>query len=137
MITETKAVERLPGRCPHCGGTFMVDEDGNKCTACSRVVKGNITKGLYYEYNKDAILADIKLIGRRDTSRKWKIPQGSFSRLLTRWSKNGAYDLAPAGRKSRAAGPFGLPAWSDSWGTELQLKWLDIFLYLKIKDEGG
>ncbi len=97
MIKPAIEGTRLPGNCPHCGGTFMVDKDGNKCMACSRVCSTHPEMKLYYDFNKEAIQADIHRLGRKKARIKWGIPWGSYTGLLTRWSRNGTPAPAPAG----------------------------------------
>jgi len=115
----------------------MVEDGVNKCLACSRTIKGNHSKSKYHNYNKTAILADYAKIGQTSTCKKWNIPSGTIVGLVRRWGVKPlelpALELAKTGE----AGPFGLPAWSDSWGEELQLKWLEMWFYIYTKKELG
>lgn len=120
-------MQRLPGRCPHCGGTYTLDEGVNKCLMCSRKVTRKPEKAAYYEYNREAILVDVKLIGRAATRGKWGIPQGSMSRLMKRWlNKNGSVPTPAKEPSIDGTWPL-LPAFSSSWDTEVQLRWLDVY----------
>ncbi len=95
-MTLNKTVERLPGRCPHCGGTFIIDEGVNKCLACSRTIEGIGGMKRYYIANQPELLANIAALGRYKTRLKWKIPSGTFTGLLRRWSNNGTPEPLPA-----------------------------------------
>jgi len=43
------------------------------------------TKHLYLEAHADAIIADVKALGRSGAARKWGIRPGTISNLLKEW----------------------------------------------------
>jgi len=133
MVTKIKAVERLPGRCPHCDGTYVVTDGVNKCVACSRSIEGIQDMKSYYLKNKPAILADIKLQGSKAARKAWKIPAGTMNGLLARWSRNGTPTPAPAKTPAIKAGLPSFPAFDSSWTEAVALRWLEIWLYLEVK----
>lgn len=128
-------MEKLPGRCPHCGGTLFIEDGVNKCLACSREVEGPQAMYRYYEYNKEAIMASMEEVGIKKTTVKWKIPPGSIEKLRRRWSKNGTPEPGQAILPDGSAGPYGLPPWSDSWPYAVMLQWLEYWFYFKIKEK--
>jgi hypothetical protein len=85
----------------------------------------------FYEDNKQAILADVQSIGRTATCRKWNIPSGSLSILLRRWQEESRGKPPPPpppppGHNSDIILPE-LPAFSNDWTPEVQLKWLEVY----------
>lgn len=72
----------------------------------------------YYEKHKDEILNDLKVLGRKATKEKWKLPPSTLTTLLSRWGE----PVEP-----HENGLPALPPWNDEWDPEVQVKWLDIY----------
>ena len=144
---KTNPTRRLPGRCPQCDGTFLIDEGVNKCVACSRTIEGIQDMQRYYKYNRPEIEADLKALGRKAAREKWCIPGGTMSGLLARWAKKDKTPPPPPAPKPekylsvdgegviemgedhgpvlKPAGFPVLPAFSNDWTPEVQIKWLE------------
>ena len=75
----------------------------------------------HYEKHKDEILRDLKLIGRKASKEKWKLPPSTLVTLLTRWG------VPLEGRGPDNGGLPPLPPWNDKWDPEVQIKWLDTY----------
>lgn len=136
-MDKMRLVVRLPGRCPNCSGTYILDDGVNKCVSCARTVETLKAKSRYYDANQEAILDDVKNLGRARARSRWKIPKGSFARLVLRWSKDGAPAPAPAPAADGKLFVPALPAFDSSWSERIQEKWLEIWLYLKIQEGKG
>jgi hypothetical protein len=82
----------------------------------------------FYEDNKQSILSDVQSIGRPATSRKWGIPSGSLSLLLYRWGKESKGKPPPPPPPDPDSDILPeLPAFSNDWTPEVQLKWLEVY----------
>jgi hypothetical protein len=91
----------------------------------------------YYEDNKAAILADYNAIGHQATCKKWNIPPGSLSQIITRWKSDvskgpdaslDTYLMEPLPVPLPAFPPF-----SNDWVPNIQDKWLSIYERLATK----
>jgi len=147
---------KVLGRCAVCGGTLFTEDGVRKCLACSREIRAYAAKKVFYDYNQAAILDSIKSQGRPKTTIAWRIPGSTLSYLVRRWSKNDDKPPAPGPDTTEEASPEiikeipeklsdhhkpparaelpALPAWSDTWSEPVKLKWLEIWLYLEIKN---
>jgi ribosomal protein L37AE/L43A len=85
-------------RCPKCNGlTLERDPEGDiHCWSCSSTFIGGKVEGKphgdyllerhqFYEDNKVALLADVSVIGGKETAKKWGISWGSLYHVLKRW----------------------------------------------------
>lgn len=115
----------LVGRCAHCGGNLFVEDHARKCLQCGRTWISVTEIYQFYEDHKKDILADIADIGRSKTLEKWQIPSGSMSKLLNRWlhERPSARALAAASQSNNHLPE--LPAFSNDWAPEVQIKWLE------------
>ena len=112
-------------KCSHCGGKLLKDEDGRKCLQCGRLWRTNSEVAEFYDSHKKEILADIADMGRPKTGKKWQIPSPSITGLLKRWL--GEKPLGPKPAPERSDNHHGpeLPAFSNDWTPEVQMKWLE------------
>lgn len=81
----------------------------------------------YYEDNKQPILSDVQSIGRPATCRKWGMPSGSLSLILARWQKESKGNPPPPPPSHNSDILLELPAFSNDWTPEVQMKWLEIY----------
>lgn len=118
---------RLIGTCPKCQGN-MFDEDGAiKCLQCSKEIGTKQDRTDFYMANSAAILNSETAVGRTATIKRFNIPPGTMPGLLKRLAaKNGDKPAPAPGPKTTDAIPE-LPAFSNDWAPEVQLKWLDIW----------
>jgi hypothetical protein len=78
---------------------------------------------LYYEKNKEAILADVKNLGEPATRKKWGIPRGAtLPNLLKRWQGSRPH-VAPRDDHTLPA----FPEFSNNWEASVQVTWLQIY----------
>jgi hypothetical protein len=96
------------------------------------------SKHAYYERNKQEIIKDLLAVGRLPTRKKWKISSSTLFTLEKRWltaDQKATLDnitFSPI-RKAildMTQGNNGLPQFpefSNDWGPEVQLKWLDLY----------
>ena len=82
----------------------------------------------YYEKHKEEILHDLKVLGRKTTKEKWKLAASTLVTLLTRWRVPLEERVAPNGWLPQ------LPEFSNTWEPEVQVKWLEIYGKLYVKD---
>jgi hypothetical protein len=94
---------------------------------------------IYYEKNREGIVADLITIGRAATQHKWGIPRGGtiFS-LEKRWLTLEQIALVNTiTLKSLTPLENGrlpsLPEFSDTWEAPVQLKWLEIYEKLIVR----
>jgi len=148
---------KYPTGCSRCGGSLIRDNGAIKCLMCGREATDNLTLGRFYQLEKPNILKDIKEIGPKATRLKWQIPSGTFFRMRERWEPLDE-QLPPAMRLARNKGKAvplpapeqipieqgepesngilpRLPVWQDTWPEAIQVRWLDIWIYLATKDE--
>jgi len=97
--------------------------------------KDNMVRHRYYEQNKEAIVKDMLEIGRKRTREKWGIPQPTIVYLEARWLTD-----QQRAQVTDAGIPIGdgclpmLPFFSNDWEPEVQVKWLEIYGKLYVKD---
>jgi hypothetical protein len=99
------------------------------------------TRHVYYETNKEEIIADLFSVGRNATRRKWGLSSGQFFALEKRWltkeqkeivdkvAQNLELQTGENGRLPR------LPQFSMTWPPEVQLKWLEVYDKLLTMDK--
>ena len=124
-------------RCPICKTRTLI-RDGQHlvCTECKKRFAAPEPKPKwredlwekhqYYERNKAAILSDIQTLGRIETRKKWALPGSTLGTLLKRWGDPGSLPQSHAEVKSEEQIPV-LPAFSNNWDAEVQIKWLDVY----------
>jgi hypothetical protein len=88
-------------------------------------------KARYYRENKDAIIQDIRTTGRIATCQKWDIPEKTYYKLISRWLTPDE----PAHQRNGHLPHF--PEFSGTWETSVQLKWLEVYQNLHIKEKNN
>jgi hypothetical protein len=100
----------------------------------------------YLETNKDAITADLLAIGNTATCKKWGIKPQTMTGLKERWltaQQRAAIFWERGGRRAAPAqnsppSPNGhlphFPEFSGTWDPSVQLKWLEVYQNLHIKE---
>ena len=112
-------------KCTHCGGQLLKDPDGRKCLQCGRAWRTAPEVCKFYDSHKKEILADIADMGRGKAAAKWQIPSGSMGKILERFLHGKQSGQKPApGISTNHHGPE-LPAFSNDWTPEVQIKWLE------------
>lgn len=113
--------------CTHCGGQLIRSEDGRKCLQCGRIWRTRPELCEFYDSHKKEILSDIADTGRPKTQKKWQLPSPTLTGLLKRWlhEKDSGPKKAPE-RSDNHPGPE-LPAFSNDWTPEVQIKWLEVY----------
>jgi len=95
-------------------------------------------RGVYYEKNKEAIVADLFAMGRLATREKWNIPKGTIGKLERRWldkkqrSKITPGPQQPKTQKDRLPA---FPEFSTTWDPTVQVKWLEIYEKLRNRQQ--
>ena len=114
-------------RCSHCGGNLLKEDGTRKCLQCGRTWRTIPEISEFYDSHKKEILADIADLGRVKAAAKWQIPDGSVSKILRRFlHQQGQENLPAPARSTNHQGPE-LPAFSNDWTPEVQIKWLEVY----------
>jgi len=92
---------------------------------CGRAWKKNYQVAEFYDSHKKEILADISEMGTVKAREKWQIPSPSMVGLLKRWLHTKESGPKPAPERSTDHHGPELPAFSNDWTPEVQIKWLE------------
>ena len=98
-----------------------------------------------HENNKQAIIADLFAIGNTATCKKWGILPQTMSGLKQRWltpeersrifwDRGGHRTRGTPGQPSHNGHLPHFPEFSGSWDPSVQLKWLEVYQNLHIKE---
>ena len=117
----------LIGICPKCQGNLYDEHDEIKCLQCGFEVNNIISRRKYYNTNFGAIMESYRQKGKKPTLARFKIPPGSLSRLLRIAKKRNGGKPEPVPAAIEAGSLPGLPAFSNDWPAEVQLKWLEVW----------
>ena len=111
-------------RCPRCGQQLSNGE-----CLCGYRRRSRIEMRKIVQANLSQILTDVVEIGPGKTSKKWRIGNSTLYRIpevrrvmLLKDGDNGSHDGLPP-----------LPAFSESWAPEVQLKWLEIWEKVEVR----
>ena len=125
-------------KCRHCGGKLISEEGVLKCLSCGREQLSKRQARLYYESHKDEICADYQKMGRAATMAKWGMAAATLYSILKKEQiplKRGSYHSS-APSHNGVLPP--LPAYSNEWPLEVQIKWLETYqaIFTLEKQEG-
>lgn len=136
----------IDSKCAKCGGTITDDGERPVCINCGYeplakpapgVIKNveavvtvekrpnNPEKArVWFHKHLQEVQADLLAIGNKATCEKWGIKHQMVSHIKS---------SRPAAKNTAAAPGSApqLPAFSDSWQPEVQIKWLDVWLAIR------
>lgn len=123
--------------CPAGGqGDIIADAGSFQCLSCGKEWVTSFQLKDFYQLYREEIAADI-----RDHDKKWMAEHWGFStQRLGQLRRSFFPDSTvpePAKQKPAAApgpGPYGLPAWCDTWNHQVQLRWLEIWYSFKVEE---
>lgn len=141
-------------RCMKCGGTVLERYGERSCINCGTEQMTPIERRGWYTRNKRDIILDAKILGIEATLAKYGLPAQMTSHIKTdplylesnaagatapaavAVSAGNRADPGPAAQDPRPKGRNGelppLPDFNTNWQPEVQSKWFDIWLYLRI-----
>ena len=147
----------IDSKCAKCGGNITDDYGEPVCLQCGNRPLGQPRAGVvkdvtiapvvekrpndpkkarvWFQKHFREVRADLLVIGNKPTCEKWGIPHQMIGHFLREHpiNKTSAAPGPPA-PDPRGRGPQ-LPAFSDSWQPEVQVKWLDT--WLAASSQGG
>lgn len=124
---------QLP-KCPKCNASMHLDHGVWHCFNDSEEIRDIPNKHQFFEQHKEEIIATYQAGGSRALKEKWDIQSSTWFWLRNRWK------VPLLSRKSRAVAPAEngrfpeLPPFSNDWPETVQLKWMDIWREIKLKE---
>ncbi len=112
----------LCGRCPKCQGNLFDDHGTIKCLQCGWEKVGARERQLFYQANEADMVRDLVNLGKTKTLAKWGIKPQHISHLkMSALYKERTSHKVEADGQTDGKRPE-LPAFSDSWDPQVQLK---------------
>lgn len=118
---------KLLGKCPRCQGNLYDEHGTTKCLQCGYEISTPRDKRAWYQANKDAMVRDLVANGKEGVQRKW----GIKSQLISHLKHTPLYHQLK-GQPAVVTKPLAnhlppLPAFSNDWSPEVQIKWLEVW----------
>lgn len=113
-------------KCPSCG-SLMIDEYGTWiCLNDSETIESVQLKSGYLKANMPELIQDAVKLGNKPTAKKWRTTGSVISKYRNDAGFPYQGKTPPIADVARVMDGHRLPPWSDTWGEEVQLRYLDI-----------
>ena len=121
-------------KCPKCQGALVYSSGVKTCINCGDTPMSAGERQQWWRDNRKEIARDAVTIGVPATIAKWRIPK----QLIATLHRGSPALLSKAAPAADPQGPEvhipDLPDFKDSWTTEVQLKWFDIWTHFATKE---
>jgi len=110
-----------------CGGAICYKDGAWSCADCNKDWITNAEKHEFLELHRSAIQRDVVELGSIKARKRWHIPSSTFSQLLKKWTapETPAPPPVPVPKSDKHLPE--LPAFSNDWTAEVQVKWLEVW----------
>lgn len=118
-----------------------INKDAGSSPSAERVATGPArghARRKFLDDHRKEIMQDLANKDGKLVREKWNLSPASIRKLLKRWEKEDKElprfkaPLEPV--SPLPDNPYGLPPWQDSWTTETQVKWLEVFCEIKVNE---
>ncbi|MBU2060072.1 MAG: hypothetical protein KKB38_20370 [Gammaproteobacteria bacterium] len=121
------------GKCAKCGGSIQMVDGVIKCTSCALEVDNPVRRKEWYKTNLEEMAKELAEGGNAVFLKRWPVKPQLISHIKASKEYRRLVPPSPAAIPKRDNHLPPLPPFSENWGDEVKVKWLEVYETLATK----